>query len=146
MIMLRQLSAYLIQVSLLCLLSTITNAQQFDQSYQSWKTQQQAHDQRLNVSSSSADYYLGKPALQKENSKNNTLLKNSNTRNSGNLININTATAQELRQLNGIGEKKAQAIVDYRNQNGRFKTVSDLLNIKGIGPKFIEKNKSNLSL
>ena len=79
MIALRQLSLYWIQISILCLFSSILHAQQFDQSYQSWKTQQQAHDQRLKASSSTADYYLGKPSLQntsatskKSSSKNNS--------------------------------------------------------------------------
>jgi competence protein ComEA len=63
MITLRQLSLYWIQISILCLFSSILHAQQFDQSYHSWKTQQ-AHDQRLKASSSTADYYLGKPSLQ----------------------------------------------------------------------------------
>ena len=78
MITLRQLSLYWIQISILCLFSSILHAQQFDQSYQSWKTQQQAHDQRLKASSSTADYYLGKPSLEntsatskKSSSKNN---------------------------------------------------------------------------
>ena len=64
MITLRQLSLYWIQISILCLFSSILHAQQLDQSYQSWKTQQQAHDQRLKASSSTADYNLGKPSLQ----------------------------------------------------------------------------------
>ncbi|WP_151980858.1 ComEA family DNA-binding protein [Acinetobacter guerrae] len=144
MITLRQISVYLIQIGILCVMSNLSYAQQFDQSYQSWKAQQQTHDQRLNASSSS-DYYLSKPGLSKDVSKNSTA-KNTNTSNIGTKVNINSATAQELQRLNGIGAKKAQAIVDYRDQNGRFKTVNDLLSIKGIGPKFIEKNKSNLSL
>ncbi len=48
--------------------------------------------------------------------------------------------------LNGVGEKKAQAIVEYRQKNGGFKTVDELMNIKGIGPKLLEKNKSKLML
>lgn len=48
-------------------------------------------------------------------------------------VNINTATAQELQTLNGIGPAKANAIIEYRNANGPFKSVEDLKNVRGIG-------------
>jgi competence protein ComEA len=51
------------------------------------------------------------------------------------LVNINTATAGELTTLNGIGEKKAQLILEYREQNGLFMVKEDLMNITGIGEK-----------
>jgi len=50
-------------------------------------------------------------------------------------ININTADAKELATLKGIGEKKAQAIVDFRSENGPFKKVEDIMLVKGIGQK-----------
>lgn len=55
------------------------------------------------------------------------------TESTGGLINVNTATLDELDTLPGIGPAKAQAIVDYREQNGPFQTVDDLLNVSGIG-------------
>ncbi|MBR5497688.1 MAG: ComEA family DNA-binding protein [Clostridia bacterium] len=55
-------------------------------------------------------------------------------------ININTATVEELTALSGVGEKKAQAIVDYRNENGYFTSVEELTNVSGIGEKTLEKN------
>ncbi|GIU24297.1 helix-hairpin-helix domain-containing protein [Shewanella schlegeliana] len=62
------------------------------------------------------------------------------------LIKINSATAEELSTLNGIGESKAAAIVEYRKTHGNFSSVEQLTNVKGIGEKLIEKNRSQLSL
>lgn len=54
-------------------------------------------------------------------------------------ININNATVEELKTLSGIGEVRAQSIVDYRESNGKFNSIDDLGNITGIGLKTIEK-------
>jgi len=63
------------------------------------------------------------------------------------LVNINQADAPTLAsELKGVGDKKAEAIVDYRTQNGPFKSVDDLQNVKGISVKTIENNRSNLSI
>ena len=60
-------------------------------------------------------------------------------------VNVNTADAQTLaKNINGIGPKKAQAIVTYRKSNGPFRTIKDLIKVKGIGQKTLDKNKSNL--
>jgi competence protein ComEA len=59
-------------------------------------------------------------------------------------INLNKATAAELSQLKGIGMKYAERIVQYRDKNGPFKNVEDLLNVQGIGPKTLEKNKGRI--
>lgn len=57
-------------------------------------------------------------------------------------VNINTASADQLAEaLNGIGPQKAQAIVEYRKANGPFTQVEDLLKVKGIGEKMLEKNR-----
>ncbi len=53
-------------------------------------------------------------------------------------ININTATCEELQTLPGIGEVIAQRIVDYRTENGNFQTVQDIANVDGIGAKRLE--------
>jgi competence protein ComEA len=61
-------------------------------------------------------------------------------------INLNNADAKTLAKLHGIGEKRAQAIIAYRESKGGFKTVDELQNVKGIGQKFIDKNRSLLSV
>ena len=53
-------------------------------------------------------------------------------------LNINTATASQLETLDGIGQVLAQRIVDYRNANGPFASVDDLLEVNGIGPGILE--------
>lgn len=57
-------------------------------------------------------------------------------------ININTADAISLaKNLNGVGLKKAKAIIAYRDKHGSFKSASDLSKVKGIGSKTVLKNK-----
>ena len=56
-------------------------------------------------------------------------------------VNLNTANINELTALKGIGEKKAQAIVDYREKQGKFTTVDQLADVSGIGPATLEANR-----
>jgi competence protein ComEA len=64
----------------------------------------------------------------------------------GEKININTATAEELDRLPGIGPTKAKAIIDYRNQNGDFKTLEDIQKVKGIKTAEFSKLKDFIKL
>lgn len=64
----------------------------------------------------------------------------------GNKLNINTATAGEIQKaLTGIGAKKAEAIVQYREKHGNFTTAEQLLEVQGIGKATLEKNRDRLA-
>lgn len=64
----------------------------------------------------------------------------------GSLININSATQAELLELPGIGPAYSKRIIDWRNQNGRFSSVDQLLEIKGIGEKRLASIKPLITL
>lgn len=62
-------------------------------------------------------------------------------------VNINQAGEEELTQkLNGIGKQKAKAIIEYRQKYGAFSSIENILEVQGIGPSFLEKNKDKLVL
>lgn len=61
-------------------------------------------------------------------------------------VNINRASIPELTALQGVGEQKAVAIVKYRNANGKFKSVDELAEVKGIGEKIVEANRAAIVL
>jgi competence protein ComEA len=60
-------------------------------------------------------------------------------------VTINTATKEELTSIKGVGEKRAQEIIDYRTKNGPFKTVDDLQKVPGIGPGLMKQIRSQVS-
>lgn len=62
------------------------------------------------------------------------------------LVNINTASAHKLQRLSGIGAAAASAIVEYREQNGGFKTVDEIVKVKGIGDKTLEKIREFITI
>lgn len=90
--------------------------------------------------------FLGKPDLiavpSGAHPQNQT---NAVTQNEPELLNINAASVEELQTLPNIGEATAQRIIDYRTQHGNFTNVDDLQNVKGIGPKTLEKLRPFIS-
>lgn len=62
------------------------------------------------------------------------------------IINLNTASLQQLQTLSGIGAKKAQAIIDYRNEHGDFHSIEDIMNVKGIGEGIYAKIKDKIEV
>jgi len=60
-------------------------------------------------------------------------------------VDINTATAEQIAEaLSGVSETKAKRIVSFRDQHGPFKSVDDLVKVKGIGEKTVEKNRARI--
>ncbi len=61
-------------------------------------------------------------------------------------VDVNTADAAALEQIKGIGPAKAAAIVKYRNENGAFKSVDDLVKVPGIGEKSVEQLRDQVTV
>lgn len=61
-------------------------------------------------------------------------------------IDINEADAATLAALNGIGQTKAEAIVEDRNANGPFRSIEDLARVKGLGPAVLERNRDRITV
>ena len=74
----------------------------------------------------------------------NVIEKNPNSNNSK--VNINTGGVEELKALPGVGDLLAQKIIDYREENGKFKTIDELKNVSGIGDKKFESMKEYVSV
>ena len=61
-----------------------------------------------------------------------------------NKVNINDATLEELVTLDGIGDKVAAKVIEFREKNGPFQKPEDLMMVKGVGQKMFEKNKDRI--
>jgi competence protein ComEA len=64
----------------------------------------------------------------------------------GAVVNVNTATVEQLQALPGIGEVRARAIVDARQRRGGFKSIDELVEIRGIGPAGLERLRSHATV
>jgi len=64
----------------------------------------------------------------------------------GEAVNINTADQETLMTIKGIGEKRAAAIIVYRDQKGGFKSVDELIDVKGISESLVEKSRDSLTV
>ncbi len=88
--------------------------------------------------------------IKKEENKTTEVVKsndnNDESTSTNKLVNINTAGVKELSTLTGIGEAKAQKIIDYREANRGFKSIDEIMKVKGIGKATYEKFKANITI
>jgi competence protein ComEA len=90
-------------------------------------------------------YISNKNDMIKEGKNTNLESNTSNSQGISNtIVNINTATIEQLKTLNGIGDSKAKSIIEYREQNGGFKSKEDIKNVTGIGEKMFERIKEQI--
>lgn len=126
-----------ILLTILSVLGSSFAAAAQNESYADWKAKQQQYDARLKQQQNQtiqkhSNHYLAKPEL--------SAVSNADK------IRLNSATVEQLQQLHGIGQKKAEAIIEYRNTHGKFKRVEDIQLVKGIGPVLFAKNQARLAL
>jgi len=85
-------------------------------------------------------------SLTEEDAPSNNLSTSQSGKTKEGLININKASKAELMELYGIGDVKAQAIIDYREENGSFVSIEDIKEVPGIGDKTFEKIKDKITV
>lgn len=98
-------------------------------------------DQMMIYIPKQGENYQGELILE---AKTNNVDENNNSE--GDLVDLNSATKDELQTLNGIGEKKAELIIQYREENGGFKSIDDLKNVSGIGDKTFANLSSKITI
>lgn len=83
---------------------------------------------------------------EETNTSNNESVKEESKTEEISIVNINTASIEELDSLPGIGSSKAQNIIDYRNINGKFGSIEEILNVNGIGTALYEQIKAYITV
>ncbi len=106
------------------------SSQQFDYTLQ---------DSLFRVLSADTNKFRSEPLKMKKRAAKQKSTKINHVPQTKRKVNINTANLKTLIQLPRIGPKTAQAIIDYRQQHGPFQKIEELDNVKGIGPKTLEK-------
>jgi competence protein ComEA len=87
-----------------------------------------------------------KPTTGAVNGADSTTTSSTSGTKSSEIININSASKEELLNLNGVGDKKADQIINYREEKGAFKSIEDLKNVQGIGDKIFEGLKDSITV
>ena len=108
---------------------------------QNFKQTKEKENNALEACKYSEDYGLENDACIENKSNTN----NENSKTTA-IINLNSATKEELMTLTGIGEAKADDIINYRNTNGGFKNIEDIKNVKGIGDAVFAKIKDRITI
>ena len=115
-------------------LSDTTKSKEAASDAQTQKNNEPKQEMAADISSKTAD--IAKPTV--------TIEAEDNAANRDDKININTADKAKLMTLKGIGEKKAEQIINYRREKGDFKRIEDIMKIKGIKRKAFEKIKDHI--
>ena len=117
--------------------------QQQPQSEQQLQSEQQSKQEKPNNKDNQPQGKLtpSSEIKQEQNQPSGEIASNIKSAETTKRVNINTASTVELQNIPGVGEKKAQTIIDYRNKHGAFKKVQDLTKVKGIGTKSFQKMK-----
>ena len=89
---------------------------------------------------------VASPSPSTKTLSNNTANGNIKAADNGSVVNINTASAEELATLKGIGPKTAEKIIEYRQNNGPFKSIEEIQNVRGIGAKKVENIRSRIRI